>query len=163
MDPSDALLGTAELAIGLIGFAGVVVALPSTAEARADDLHRIRLAGLLGSSTSALFVSLLPLAFLATGAEVSWSVFCFVQGLLLLAAAGYFVREWLRIVVGHRVFGAVAVATTSLLSLYQLTAAFTGATFQAYLTAVAWQIFIAAVIFVRMAFVSISRNRRNGG
>ena len=156
MQPQDALLTMSEVAVGLLGFGGVVVAFSST-EARANELYRIRLAGLLGAAASVLLLSILPLYYLAAGESVAWDALCGIQGCAMGVFAAFFLREWYRLGTGSRVLGTIGVVGTSSLGVYELEGWLHDGDFQQYLVGLLWQLGVSTIMFVRMAQVSLSR------
>ena len=76
MSSEGILVAIAELAIGIAGFSGVVVALGSRTGERWSPVTRIRMVLLLSVSLSAAMFSLLPLVLDEAGltAERAWSI-----------------------------------------------------------------------------------------
>jgi len=75
MEHAEALYVIAELALGLAGFSGVVVAL-GTSPGSWPVADRLRLAGLLAVSLGALFIALVALLLdnLNVGSDTSWRI-----------------------------------------------------------------------------------------
>jgi uncharacterized membrane protein len=73
MDIFDALLTMAQVAVGLIGFSSVLIALSGEPN-NWSSLDRFRITGMLGNSVALLLVSFLPfvLAFLGVEDRVAW-------------------------------------------------------------------------------------------
>lgn len=162
MEPSDVFLTTAELAIAVVGFSGVVAAFRAKGEARGDELYRVRLTALLGVASTALVASLLPLYFLAGAEPVSWPALAGTQALLLWFYVGYFGWQWLQVRAGSRLFGLFGMLGTIALASFQTHGWLHGGDFQLYLSGLLWQLAIAAIVFVRMAIVMLVRNLENG-
>ena len=69
MDAESFLSSTVEVAIGIIGFAGLVAAIQQRRLSEWSDLHRSRLEVLFTASAGALVFSLLPAVFGELGIE----------------------------------------------------------------------------------------------
>lgn len=159
MEPQDALLTIAELAVGLLGFAGVVVAFRASSEPYADELQLLRLTGLMGSAASVLILAVLPLYSLAGTEPVAWDHLCGIQALVLASFAGYFLYRWRRLGTGSRFLGGIGVLVTFALAAYEFAGWARDGDFQQYLVGLQWQLVGAAILFVRMAQVSLVRPR----
>lgn len=159
MEPYEALLETSELALGLLGFGGVVVAFSGAPEEQGEALYAGRLAGLLGSSANALIFSILPLYFHAASDPVPWGTLSLVQGLVLVLFAAVHALLWYRSGAGSWVIGLLGMSGTLALAGFQFANWLGEGSFQAYLAAVLWQLFIPTVLFARMAQVLLTRRR----
>ncbi|MBW2509382.1 MAG: hypothetical protein JRE81_12175, partial [Deltaproteobacteria bacterium] len=60
MDPNEALLTIAEIAIATIGFAGIMSALRPSSSQSADAMHRLRLRLMVEASASVMIFAFLP-------------------------------------------------------------------------------------------------------
>lgn len=68
MDPTELLATIAEIALGIAGFSGVMVAFMQR-PGRLTEIETYRIAVLLGASLGALFLALLPLTLMQFGLE----------------------------------------------------------------------------------------------
>lgn len=103
MDISSALLALAQVAVGLIGFSSVLIALsgePSSWSA----LDTYRITGMLASSIALLLLSLLPFVLLFLGVEeqIVWRLATGAVAVLLVIGMVLNIRGYLRLSESHR-------------------------------------------------------------
>jgi len=161
---TDFLLTVAEVAVALAGFAGLVVAISGRRDGPADEarLNLQLLKNVLGASFMAAGFALLPVALLSmeVDAGVAWRV---SAGLLALALPLYMLRtvpsalaEYRSlsrpVPLSYRVNFAMALAVIGALGLSVVDVIPT----TAYLPAVSYLVYAAAVSFVRV-FLSVAR------
>jgi hypothetical protein len=103
MDISDALLNMAQVAVGLIGFSSVLIALSGEPD-NWSSLDRFRITGLLGSSVCLLLVSWLPFVLIFLGVEevVAWRSSAGILSLCLSAGLIANLRNYRRLPDAHR-------------------------------------------------------------
>jgi hypothetical protein len=103
MDISDALLTMAQVAVGLIGFSSVLIALSGEPN-HWSSLDRYRITGLLGSSVCLLLVSWLPfvLTFFGVEDDVAWRSSAGIFSICLAAGMIGNLRNYRRLPEEHR-------------------------------------------------------------
>jgi hypothetical protein len=103
MDISDALLTMAQVAVGLIGFSSVLIAL-SGEPSNWSSLDRFRITAMLGSSIFLLLVSWLPfvLTFLGVEDVVAWRSSAGIISICLSAGMIANLRSYRRLPDAHR-------------------------------------------------------------
>jgi hypothetical protein len=104
MDIADALLTMAQVAVGLIGFSSVLIAL--SGEPRYwSSLDRYRITGMLGNSVALLLVSFLPfvLAFLGAEDRIAWRASAGIFAVCMLIGMVMNLRNFWRLPEEHRV------------------------------------------------------------
>ena len=75
MDPNEALLTIAEIAIATIGFAGIMSALRPSSSHAADAMHQLRLRLMVESSASVMVFAFLPFVLLGlVDSEKIWTL-----------------------------------------------------------------------------------------
>lgn len=90
MEPADALLSIAEIALGLAGFGGIFVAFSRDRGVARSPADTYRLVVLLSAALSTLLLSLLPVALLALAIEPDtvWSLGSAAATLLIVSLLG---------------------------------------------------------------------------
>jgi hypothetical protein len=103
MDISDALLTMAQVAVGLIGFSSVLIALSGEPN-NWSSLDRYRITGMLGSSVCLLLVSWLPflLTFLGVEDEIAWRSSAGIISICISAGMIANLRNYRRLPDAHR-------------------------------------------------------------
>ena len=115
--PTDVLLTIAEVAIAVLGFAGIVTALRRRSAQRADLLTRFRLGIMIQASTTVLLFSFLPFVFRAADLQES-SVASVSSALFAVALAILLGRAFAR---QRRQFGSLLLSETRLFDVCLLT------------------------------------------
>ena len=103
MDMGSALLALAQVAVGLIGFSSVLVAL-SGEPSKWSALDSYRIKGMLGNSITLLLLSLVPflLAFLGVDGALTWRCSAGLVAVLLVIGMITNLRGYLRLSESHR-------------------------------------------------------------
>jgi len=103
MDISDALLTLAQVAVGLIGFSSVLIAL-SGEPRNWSALDKYRITGMLGNSICLLLLSLLPfvLTFLGVEDSAAWRISAGFFAVCLLTGMIVNFRSYERLPDSHR-------------------------------------------------------------
>lgn len=103
MDIYDALLALAQVAVGLIGFSSVLIAL-SGEPRNWSALDKFRITGMLGNSICLLLLALLPfvLSFLGLDVVAVWRISSGVAAVCLLTGAVANFRGYRRLPDAHR-------------------------------------------------------------
>ena len=156
MEPGDVLLTLAEIALGLLGFGGLVGAFAGAQEEGAEWLFRRRLAGMLGAAVNALILSLLPLYWVMGDAVVPWGGLSMIQAVELISWGSFFAYGWWKAGVGNPVLGSVGCGGAWLLGAYEAYNFFVVGGFQIYLAGLLFQIVLPAILFARMAQVILA-------
>ena len=154
LQPTDALVVIAELAVALAGFAGLVVTLRNRGLASWPQTDRVRLQFMLIIACSTFFVALVP--FLASSFEVqdAWTLLCLIFGLgsvvlsIFLVISTWpirhqMVRAWWLIYL----FGTFSSTILLLASTFQMSGV---SPVSAYLIALLWMLFFSTTLFVRL-------------
>ena len=162
MDPTAPLTTVAQIAVGLAGFTGIVIAF-TRRPGELTPIESYRLAILFGTSFGALFLSLVPFAFglLGVGSPAVWrlSSAAFVAfevgllGTLVPRTLGYLRQA--REIFNLRVLGGLAAghAVAIVLLVVNVAGGFEGAAAGVFLWARVWLLFHSALQFARMLFV----------
>jgi len=163
---ADALSTLAEVAIAIAGFSGIVSVFGRRSSGHWSPAERARLIGLLVMSFTAVFFSVVPFVLLSI--PVSEST-CW-RSLSLLLAASRFVSMGvvLRVVLGERripaskreaslVTSVIFIAGDLLVVVALSVNAVGSGLLWPYLAAIVWVLAEAAVIFIRLVIVPISR------
>ena len=163
MDPNEALLTIAEIAIATIGFAGIMSALRPSSSQSADAMHRLRLRLMVEASASVMVFAFLP--FVLLGVVDSEKVWALGSGILAITSpllvGSIYVRQ-------RRLFGTSLIRETVLFDTFvMVTAALVeialivncfGALFEshfaAYLLGVLFPLAVAVAMFIRAIFAS---------
>jgi hypothetical protein len=163
MDPNEALLTIAEIAIATIGFAGIMSALRPSSSRSADRMHRLRLRLMVEASASVMVFAFLP--FVLMGVVDSEKIWALGSGILaitspLLVGSIYvrqrrlfgtgLIRETLLFdtsVVITAVVVEIALVVNCLSELFE-------SHFAAYLLGVLFPLAVAVAMFIRAIFSS---------
>ena len=168
MDPNEALLTIAEIAIATIGFAGIMSALrPSSSHSR-DAMHRLRLRLMVEASACVMVFAFLP--FVLMGVVESEKIWTLGSGILAvtspLLVGSIYVRQ-------RRLFGTGLIRETLLFDTFVVIMAalveialvvnFLGAEFEshfaAYLLGVLFPLGVAVAMFIRAIFAADASDR----
>ncbi len=109
MDPNEALLTIAEIAIATIGFAGIVSALRPKAVYEADAMHRLRLRLMVEASATVMIYAFLP--FVLAGVFSEQRVWAIGSGILAFTSPIHVGSIYSR---QRRLFGSTLVRDTLL-------------------------------------------------
>ena len=163
MTSNEALLTIAEIAIAIIGFAGIVSALRPKSSSAADALHRLRLRLMVEASASAMIYAFFP--FLLVGVVPEQQTWAIGSGVLALTSPFHVGSIYSR---QRRLFGSallretllfdtfviiVAVGVEAVLILNCLGVLFTPR-FSGYLLGILLPLGVAVAMFVRAIFTS---------
>jgi hypothetical protein len=162
VDPSGPLTTVAQIAVGLAGFTGIVIAF-TRRPGELTPIERYRFAILFGTSFGALFLSLVPFGVALVGVEApalwrlsSAAFVAFEIGLVasLLPRTLRYVRE-ARELFDLRILGGLAAghALAIVLLIVNAFGGFAGAAPGVFLWALVWLLFHTALQFARMLFV----------
>ncbi|MBW1843005.1 MAG: hypothetical protein JRE38_01770 [Deltaproteobacteria bacterium] len=168
MDPNEALLTIAEIAIATIGFAGIMSALRPSSSHSVDAMHRLRLRLMVEASASVMIFAFLP--FVLQGLVDSESVWTFGSGILAvtspLLVGSIYVRQ-------RRLFGSGLIRETLLFDTFVMASAvvveialivnclgiFFESHFSAYLLGVLFPLAVAVAMFIRAIFAADAHDR----
>jgi hypothetical protein len=163
VDPNEALLTIAEIAIATIGFAGIMSALRPSSSHSADAMHRLRLRLMVEASASVMVFAFLP--FVLQGLVDSESIWIFGSGILAvtspLLVGSIYVRQ-------RRLFGSGLIRETLLFDTFVVASAVVVETalivnflgwffeprFAAYLLGVLFPLAVAVAMFIRAIFAA---------
>jgi hypothetical protein len=163
VDPNEALLTIAEIAIATIGFAGIMSALRPSSSRVADAMHRLRLRLMVESSASVMVFAFLP--FILLGAVDSEKIWTLGSGILAITSpllvGSIYVRQ-------RRLFGSGLIRETLLFDTFVVVMAVVveialivnclGVIFEshfaAYLLGVLFPLGVAVAMFIRAIFAS---------
>ena len=168
MDPNEALLTIAEIAIATIGFAGIMSALRPSSSHSVDAMHRLRLRLMVEASASVMVFAFLP--FVLQGLVDSESIWTFGSGILAvtspLLVGSIYVRQ-------QRLFGSGLIRETLLFDTFVMVSAvvvetalivnclgiFFESHFSAYLLGVLFPLAVAVAMFIRAIFAADAHDR----
>jgi hypothetical protein len=169
VDPSDALLTICELAIAILGFAGVVTLLQSP-EMRQRTQNRFRLRIMVEHAIGSLVFSLLGIALIAShgSGPLTWSV---ASGTLAVFLPAHAVSGQIRL---HRIFDSSAYpafntfilsaqAVATLIQILNALGVLFERSFTGYFIGLAWLLLFAAILFVRVFVYSGALNFHRDG
>ena len=163
MNPNEALLTIAEIAIATIGFAGIMSALRTSSSHAADAMHRLRLRLMVEASASVMVFAFLP--FVLLGLVNSERIWAIGSGILAITSpllvGSIYVRQ-------RRLFGSGLIRETLLFDTFVVVMAVLveialivnclGALFEsrfsAYLLGVLFPLSVAVAMFIRAIFAS---------
>ncbi len=163
MNPNEALLTIAEIAIATIGFAGIMSALRTSSSHSADAMHRLRLRLMVEASASVMVFAFLP--FVLLGLVDSEKIWALGSGILAITSpllvGSIYVRQ-------RRLFGSGIIRETLLFDTFVVAIAvlveivlivnclgvFFEARFAAYLAGVLFPLSVAVAMFIRAIFAS---------
>ena len=168
MDPNEALLTIAEIAIATIGFAGIMSALRPSSSHSADAMHRLRLRLMVEASASVMIFAFLPFVLqVLVDSERIWT---FGSGILAvtspLLVGSIYVRQ-------RRLFGSGLIRETLLFDTFVVASAivvevalivnclgwFFEPRFAAYLLGVLFPLAVAVAMFIRAIFAADAHDR----
>jgi hypothetical protein len=168
VDPNEALLTIAEIAIATIGFAGIMSALRPSSSHSADAMHRLRLRLMVEASASVMIFAFLP--FVLRGLVDSDRIWMFGSGVLAvtspLLVGSIYVRQ-------RRLFGSGLIRETLLFDTFVVASAvvveialivnclgiFFEPRFAAYLMGVLFPLGVAVAMFIRAIFAADAHDR----
>ena len=168
MNPNEALLTIAEIAIATIGFAGIMSALRPKSSHTADRMHRLRLRLMVEGSASVMVFAFLP--FILSGLVDSEQIWALGSGVLAttspLHVGSIYVRQ-------RRLFGTTLLRETLLFDTSVVVMAmlveivlimnFLGVLFEprfaAYLLGVLFPLGVAVAMFIRAIFAADANER----
>jgi hypothetical protein len=168
MDPNEALLTIAEIAIATIGFAGIMSALRTSSSHAADAMHRLRLRLMVEASASVMVFAFLP--FVLMGLVDSEKIWALGSGILAITSpllvGSIYVRQ-------RRLFGTGLIRETLLFDSFVVVmavlveialivnclTAFFESHFAAYLLGVLFPLAVAVAMFIRAIFASDAIDR----
>jgi hypothetical protein len=161
MAPEEILMTVAEIAIAIIGFAGIVAALRSETSESAGSLHRLRLRLMVEGSASVMLFAFLP--FLLSGLFTGSTVWAVGSGVIAISSPVHVYSVFVR---QRRIFDGKTLEETLLFdSFLAFVAAIVEAilifntfgllfepSFEAYLLGVLLPLAVAVAMFVRAIF-----------
>jgi len=168
VNPNEALLTIAEIAIATIGFAGIMSALRPSSAHPADAMHRLRLRLMVEASASVMIFAFLP--FVLVGLVNDEKIWALGSGILALTSpflvGSIYVRQ-------RRLFGSGLIRETLLFDTLVVAMAvlveivlivnFLGVLFEsrfaAYLLGVLFPLSVAVAMFIRAIFASDAIDR----
>jgi len=168
VNPNEALLTIAEIAIATIGFAGIMSALRPSSSHPADAMHRLRLRLMVEASASVMIFAFLP--FVLVGLVDNEKMWALGSGILALTSpflvGSIYVRQ-------RRLFGSGLIRETLLFDTFVVAMAvlveivlivnFLGVIFEsrfaAYLLGVLFPLSVAVAMFIRAIFASDAIDR----
>ena len=163
MNPNEALLTIAEIAIATIGFAGIMSALRPSSSHTADAMHRLRLRLMVEAGASVMVFAFLP--FVLLGLVDSEKIWALGSGIIAvtspLLVGSIYVRQ-------RRLFGSSLIRETILFDTFVVVMAvlveaalivnclgvFFEPRFAAYLLGVLFPLAVAVAMFIRAIFAS---------
>ena len=168
MNPNEALLTIAEIAIATIGFAGIMSALRPSAARSADAMHRLRLRLMVEASASVMVFAFLPFVLMGlVDSEKTWAL---GSGILAITSpllvGSIYVRQ-------RRLFGTGLIRETLLFDTFVVAMAvlveivlilnwlgvFFESRFAAYLLGVLFPLGVAVAMFIRAIFAADAHDR----
>ncbi len=162
MEPTDALLTIAELALGLTGFTGVVAAF-RTRSGPWLPADAFRVFSLLSVSLGVLFLALIPLslAYFPLSDEVSWRISSGLMTLFTVPGALVIISRIRRLdarskqvlsrpTIAFIVFGS---ALNALAQLLNAAGVFPNTSFAIYFAGLVWLLFYSGLQFARLLLV----------
>ncbi len=168
MNPNEALLTIADIAIATIGFAGIMSALRTSSSHSSDAMHRLRLRLMVESSASVMVFAFLPFVLLGfVDSERIWTI---GSGILAITSpllvGSIYVRQ-------RRLFGTGLIRETLLFDTFVVIMAvvveialvinFLGLVFEsrfaAYLLGVLFPLGVAVAMFIRAIFAADASDR----
>ncbi len=162
MEPTDALLTTAELALGLAGFTGIVAAF----RARSGPwlpADALRVFSLLSVSLGVLFLALIPLslAYFPFSDEVSWRISSGLMTLFTGVMALVLISRMRRLDAGSKqvlsrptiAFTTFGSALNALAQLLNSAGVFPNTSFAIYFAGIVWMLFYAGLQFARLLLI----------
>jgi hypothetical protein len=168
VNPNEALLTIAEIAIATIGFAGIMSALRPSSAHPADPMHRLRLRLMVEASASVMVFAFLP--FVLVGLVDDEKIWALGSGILALTSpflvGSIYVRQ-------RRLFGSGLIRETLLFDTFVVALAvlveivlivnflgvFFESRFAAYLLGVLFPLSVAVAMFIRAIFASDAIDR----
>ncbi|HXV37210.1 MAG TPA: hypothetical protein VEC18_08675 [Myxococcota bacterium] len=168
MNPEEALLEIAEIAIATIGFAGLMSALRPKSSEAADAMHRLRLRLMVEGSASAMVFAFLP--FVLSGPFESARIWAIGSGILALTSPLHVGSVYVR---QKRIFGSTLLRETILFDSSVVIAAvivevvlianwlglFFEPRFAAYLVGALLPMGVAVAMFIRAIFAADAHDR----
>ncbi len=168
MNPNEALLTIAEIAIATIGFAGIMSALRPKSSHKGDAMHRLRLRLMVEGSASVMVFAFLP--FVLAGLVENESIWAIGSGLLAVTSPLHVGSVYVR---QRRLFGTTLLRETLLFDTLVMVMAvlveivlivnFLGVlfepTFAAYLLGVLLPLGVAVAMFIRAIFAADASDR----
>jgi hypothetical protein len=168
VDPNEALLAIAEIAIATIGFAGIMSALRPSAAHATDAMHRLRLRLMVEASAIVMVFAFLP--FVLSGLVDSDRIWIFGSGILAITSpllvGSIYVRQ-------RRLFGTGLIRETLLFDTFVMIMAVVVETalivncfgtafethFSVYLLGVLFPLGVAVAMFIRAIFAADANDR----
>jgi hypothetical protein len=168
VNPNEALLTIAEIAIATIGFAGIMSALRTSSSHSADAMHGLRLRLMVEASASVMVFAFLP--FVLLGMVDSERIWTLGSGILAITSpllvGSIYVRQ-------RRLFGTGLIRETLLFDTFVVAVAvvvetalivnclgiFFESHFAAYLLGVLFPLSVAVAMFIRAIFASDAADR----
>jgi hypothetical protein len=168
VNPNEALLTIAEIAIATIGFAGIMSALRPSSLDSTDAMHRLRLRLMVEASASVMIFAFLP--FVLVGVVDIDRIWTFGSGILAITSpllvGSIYVRQ-------RRLFGTGLIRETLLFDTFVVIMAMVveavlivncfGAVFEprfpAYLLGVLFPLGVAVAMFIRAIFAADANDR----
>jgi hypothetical protein len=169
VNPNEALLTIAEIAIATIGFAGIMSALRSSSAQKTNAMHRLRLRLMVEASASVMVFAFLP--FVLSGLVDIDRIWIFGSAILAITSpmlvGSIYVRQ-------RRLFGTGLIRETLLFDTFVvIMAVFVEAVlivncfgtffeqhFAAYLLGVLFPLGVAVAMFIRAIFAADANDRR---
>lgn len=159
LEHQETLYTIAEIAIALTGFSGIVMVFGKRVDSRPEE-ERVRLISMLRASLVAMFCSFLPLVveFIITEPDHVWRVSSAILGTVMSLNVTFFIRSAVfnRIALSHfqkfTIFGGIAM----ILALFSSVIGLIPWTFQIFIIALIWMLFIASNHFVLLVVSSTS-------
>jgi len=161
VDPNEALLAIAEIAIATIGFAGIMSALRPSSSHSADAMHRLRLRLMVEASASVMVFAFLP--FVLAGVVENERIWALGSGLIAVTSPLHVGSVYFR---QQRLFGTALLRHTILFDTLVVVMAvlveivlignclgwFFEPRFSAYLLGVLLPLGVAVAMFIRALF-----------
>ena len=162
MDPADTLLTLGELAVALVGFAGVVTVFQM--RQHWNEHHAQRLWNMLRLAFALLFFSLLPLAWLAADRS-PWVLCSALLGLMLTIQAIMSTRSFFKRGEGVNVYFATILViggwtSVVVLGLNTLGIAFERG-FAGYFIGLFWLVMATTMFFTRLVYLGFVADRQD--
>jgi hypothetical protein len=168
VDPNEALLTIAEIAIATIGFAGIMSALRPSSSHSADRMHRLRLRLMVEASASVMVFAFFP--FVLSGLVDSEKIWTLGSGILAITSPLFVGSVYVR---QRRLFGTGLIRETLLFDTFVVVMAmvveialvvnFLGMIFEshfaAYLLGVLFPLGVAVAMFIRAIFAADASDR----
>jgi len=168
VDPNEALLTIAEIAIATIGFAGIMSALRPSSSHAADSMHRLRLRLMVEASASVMVFAFFP--FVLSGLVDNEKIWTLGSGILAITSpllvGSIYVRQ-------RRLFGTGLIRETLLFDTFVVVMAalveialvvnclgmIFESHFAAYLLGVLFPLAVAVAMFIRAIFAADASDR----